>query len=309
VKRLILVWDGALHYVPAAGLPVPKAWQQAPPKPGAAGALVSRYEIVTLPSASLVAALESSRAGRERPRKRVAVFADPVFDARDARVHSHGGVTPPPPLPGAGLGLGLGPVRLATMGMSVSRLPHTARLAEEVLKGVPAGEGLASLGFAATREAALAPGLADYAAVVFATHSYFDEDFPALSGIVLSQVDENGQPQPGILRQHDVYGMSLNADLVVLAGCETGLGRETRGEGLLGLSRGFFYAGASRVVASLWRVEEAATMKLITEFLRRTHEGQTYAAALQQAQLAVAADSRWHAPYFWAGFVLQGDWR
>jgi CHAT domain-containing protein len=112
-----------------------------------------------------------------------------------------------------------------------------------------------------------------------------------------------------VLRQHDVYGMSLNADLVVLAGCETGVGREMRGEGLLGLSRAFFYAGTSRVVASLWQVEEGSTMKLVTDFLRRTGKGEPYAAALRHAQLTVAADPRYRAPYYWAGFVLQGDWR
>ncbi|HEX6739513.1 MAG TPA: CHAT domain-containing protein, partial [Vicinamibacteria bacterium] len=307
VKRLILVWDGALHYVPAPGLPLPRAWRAgaaAGPRP----ALASVYEVVTLPSATLVAALDASRAERRRPGKRLAVFADPVFDARDPRLSSSAA---PPPRPGGleGTGLGAGPVRPATMGRGLARLPHTAELASAVLKGVPEGEGLIALGFAANREAALDPQLADFGTVVFATHAYFDQDFPALSGIVLSQVNEDGRPRPGVLRQHDVYGMSLNADLVVLAGCETGVGREMRGEGLLGLSRAFFYAGTSRVVASLWQVEEGSTMKLVTDFLRRTGKGEPYAAALRHAQLTVAADPRYRAPYYWAGFVLQGDWR
>jgi CHAT domain-containing protein/tetratricopeptide (TPR) repeat protein len=309
VKRLVLVWDGALHYLPVAGMPLPRSWGGA-----AAGPLAARYEIVTLPSVSLVAALGQARSRREPPRKRVAVFADPVFDDDDPRLSARQGAAPArPPLPpvrGRGLiGGDPAPRLMAMSGAGLTRLPLTAALAADVIKSVPAGEGLAAVGFEATREAALSPDLADYGTVVFATHAYLDEDYPALSGIVLSLRDAEGRPLSGIVRQHDVYRMSLNADLVVLAGCETALGKQVRGEGLLGLSRGFFYAGASRVVASLWKVEEQATVELIRNFLRRTQEGQAPAAALRDAQLSLSREARWRAPYFWAGFVLQGDWR
>jgi CHAT domain-containing protein len=133
---------------------------------------------------------------------------------------------------------------------------------------------------------------------------------PELSGLVFSTVDRNGQPQDGLLRLHEIFNLSLKAELVVLSACQTALGREIKGEGLIGLTRGFMYAGAPRVVASLWNVEDRAT----AEIMKRFYEGMLKrqlkpAAALREAQLALARDSRWSSPYYWAGFILQGDWR
>ena len=97
---------------------------------------------------------------------------------------------------------------------------------------------------------------------------------------------------------------------MVLSGCETALGKEVRGEGLVGLTQGFLYAGARQVVASLWRVEDRATAELMSRFYHGLLvEGRTPAAALRLAQLAVRKDKRWRSPYYWSGFVLQGDWR
>ena len=108
----------------------------------------------------------------------------------------------------------------------------------------------------------------------------------------------------------DVYEMSLNADLVVLSACQTALGTPLRGEGLIGLTRGFMYAGASRVVASLWRVDDEATAALMAAFYRgMLRGGLSVSAAVRAAQLEVRKTRRWSAPYYWAGFVLQGDWK
>jgi CHAT domain-containing protein/tetratricopeptide (TPR) repeat protein len=317
VSRLIFVWDGALNYVPVAGLPLPKGWpggregKAAPRGSGSTPLLISRYEIVTLPSVSVGAALERARAVRQPAPKQVAVFADPVFGPSDERLR---GLTLPPPdapatekAPGSGkLRPGLGGTTMS--GAELVRLPYTAKLAAETLKLVPRGEGLAALGFDANRDAVFSPALADYRMIVFNTHSVFDAEFPAFSGIVLSLFDAKGNPREGFLRQHEVYGLRLNADLVVLAGCETAMGNEIRGEGLVGLSRGFLYAGTGRVAASLWKVEETATVELVIGVLKRVKEGKSYAAALRESQLAMARDPRWHAPYYWAAFVMQGDW-
>jgi CHAT domain-containing protein len=104
--------------------------------------------------------------------------------------------------------------------------------------------------------------------------------------------------------------MKLGAGLVVLSACETALGKPVEGEGLLGLTRGFMYAGAPRVVASLWEVDDKATGELMKKF----YEGMfvhrlTAAAALRAAQDAIRREPQWRSPYYWAGFVLQGDWR
>ena len=122
--------------------------------------------------------------------------------------------------------------------------------------------------------------------------------------------DSSGAPVDGFLRLRDIYNLRLNADLVVLSACDTALGREIRGEGLMGLTQGFLYAGAGKVVASLWRVPDRATGELMTRYYRNMIEGsQNPVSALRNAQLELAADRRWRNPYYWSGFVVQGDWR
>ena len=128
--------------------------------------------------------------------------------------------------------------------------------------------------------------------------------------MVLSLVDDQGKPKDGYLRLHDVYNMKLGADLVVLSGCQTALGKELGGEGLLGLTRGFMYAGASRVVASLWQVDDESTAELMKRFYRAMlKDGRPASEALRAAQLEMSRDRRWSAPFYWAGFVLQGEWK
>jgi CHAT domain-containing protein len=122
-------------------------------------------------------------------------------------------------------------------------------------------------------------------------------------------VDERGRPQQGFLQLSDIYLLTLSADLVVLSACQTGLGRDMKGEGMIGLTRGFFYAGASRVVASLWNIDDAAT----AELMRKFYEGILIqklapAAALRSAQLETRKQRRYRSPYYWAGFTVQGKW-
>jgi CHAT domain-containing protein len=165
--------------------------------------------------------------------------------------------------------------------------------------------------FDANRERATDPRLGRYSIVHFATHGILDEEHPELSGLVLSLYDREGRfREEGFLSLGDIYGLSLPVDLVVLSACRTGLGKEVRGEGLIGLTRGFMYAGSPRVVASLWQVDDEATAELMRYFyLKMFKEGMSPAAALRAAQLSVAGQRRWSSPYYWAGFVLQGEWR
>lgn len=143
-----------------------------------------------------------------------------------------------------------------------------------------------------------------------ATHGLLNTEHPELSGVVLSLVDRRGQTLDGFLRLHEIYNLKLSADLVVLSACQTGLGKEIEGEGLVGLTRGFMYAGAPRVVASLWKVDDRATAELMKHFysaMLTDHE--PAAAALRRAQLAMWKTQGWESPYYWAAFVLQGDWK
>jgi CHAT domain-containing protein len=127
---------------------------------------------------------------------------------------------------------------------------------------------------------------------------------------MLSMFDGRGRPQDGFLRLHDIYGLRLPVELVVLSACNTALGRPVRGEGLVGIVRGFMYAGAKRVVASLWNVNDEATGELMGRFYRRMLlEHRSPASALREAQLSMWQEDRWRSPYYWAAFVLQGEWR
>ena len=154
------------------------------------------------------------------------------------------------------------------------------------------------------------PDLGQYRIVHFATHGLLDNHHPELSGIVLSLFDEHGQPKNGFLRLHDLYNLNLPVDLVVLSACNTALGKEIKGEGIVGLTRGLMYAGAARVVASLWKVEDEATAALMTRFYQKMlKEGERPAAALRAAQVEMWQQKRWRAPQHWAAFVLQGEWK
>ncbi len=164
--------------------------------------------------------------------------------------------------------------------------------------------------FKASRATATSSALSHYRIVHFATHGVVDFEHPDLSGVVLSMVDEKGEPQDGYLRLHDIYNLNLPADMVVLSACQTGVGKQIKGEGLIALTRGFMYAGAFRVVASLWKVDDEATAELMAEFYKQMFtDGLKPAAALHAAQLNLSHQKRWRSPYYWAGFVLQGEWK
>jgi tetratricopeptide (TPR) repeat protein len=172
------------------------------------------------------------------------------------------------------------------------------------------GKHQKALDFEASRATATSDQLGQYRYIHFATHGLADSERPELSTIALSLFDEQGRPQDGFLRAHEVYNLELPAELVTLSACEMGLGKLTRGEGLVSLTRGFMYAGAARVVVSLWSLSDRATAELMEKFYRRMLVGgERPAAALRAAQVEMWRDKRWEAPYYWAAFTLQGEWR
>jgi CHAT domain-containing protein/tetratricopeptide (TPR) repeat protein len=296
-KRLLIVPDGALHFVPFQALPVP-----AGPPHGERMPLLLNYEIVYEPSAS---ALAYVRDGHTRPAgpKSIAVFANPVFDADDSRV------TTKPARDQANPDQTLGPVfrDLELFEGRFRALPASRDEAEAIMSFAPWGTGLKVMGFDANRAAVTKPELAEYRIVHFATHGVVDYENPALSGLVLSLVDREGQPQNGFLSLNDIYNLRLSASLVVLSACNTGLGKEIKGEGLIGLTRGFMYAGAGGVAASLWKVDDEATAELMTRFYEGMFKkGLRPSAAMREAQLWMRQQRRWQEPYFWAAFIIQG---
>jgi len=194
--------------------------------------------------------------------------------------------------------------------LPLPRLPFTRQEADAIISRAKSGDTMEALDFDAGRGKATSAELARYRFVHFATHGLLNAAHPELSGLVLSLFDREGNPQDGFLKLQDVYNLNLPAELVVLSACETGLGREIRGEGLIGLTRGFMYAGAKRVVASLWSVNDVATAALMGRFYESMlTDGMAPAAALRSAQLAMWRQKRWTSPFYWAAFTIQGEWR
>jgi len=304
-KRLLIVADGALQYLPFGALPTPDFRAAASPGSGSASTpLIAEHEIVHLPSASALAVLRRELAGRRPASRAVAVLADPVFSADDARVK-----------PGAKTQVGGEPPSDMTRAVNdvrgeLRRLLLTRDEAEAILSVTPRTAGLGALDFRANRATATGDELSHYRIVHFATHGLLNSKHPELSGLVLSLVDERGQPQDGFFRLHDIFNLRLPAELVVLSACQTGLGKEIKGEGIVGLTRGFMYAGAARVVASLWQVNDAATAELMKRFYHRMlKDGMRPAAALRAAQIEMWKKPQWQSPFYWGAFVLQGEWK
>jgi len=295
--RLVIVADGALHYVPFDVLPLPSPRSTTPradaPRrdaPPRRTLLIDRFEISSLPSVSVLATLRRTQADRPAAPDPLAILADPVFSAGDPRLGVHaaaGGTTPHSPF---------------------QRLRSTGREAEIIASLAPPGRVLLALGLDADRTTLTK--LDRYRIVHFATHGVLDTAHPAASGLALSLVNADGTPDPGgFVSLRDIYGLRLHAGLVVLSGCRTAAGRTMRGEGLVGLARGFMYAGSPRVIASLWQVDDQATARLMVDLYRGLwQQGERPAAALRQAKLAVRRDPRFQDPWYWAAFVLQGEW-
>jgi CHAT domain-containing protein/Tfp pilus assembly protein PilF len=354
-KRLVIVGDGILQYIPFGVLPAPESGRagedgatgrrgdgaiarqgdgetgrkgkplpvaSSPRRPVAFIPLIADHEIVSLPSASVLATLRRIRTGRSAAPHALAVLADPVFSSQDERVGLDARTkieSVQGPDQGGNAGSGATTVKIVTdversaadSGVQgFRRLLFSRQEAEAITGLLPASERLEALDFSADRRLAMSGKLGEYRILHFATHGLLNNKIPALSGLVFSLVDEKGRPLNGFLRLHEIYNLKLNADLVVLSGCQTALGQDVSGEGLIGLTRGFMHAGAPRVVASLWNVNDQATANLMKLFYQRMlKDGLRPAAALRAAQIDMWKTEPNAVPYRWGAFILQGDWR
>ncbi len=306
-KRLVIVADGSLQYIPFAILQSPKSQiSGTKSENGTANSefktqnselIINKYEIINLPSASTIFALREDLKGRIPAQKSVAIFADPVFRANDSRIQ--------PKVKDSNLQL-----TVDKRTAEFVRLQFSRQEAEYISQLVQPKERFLAIDFSANRTTVQNTELSQYRIIHFATHGLLDSNNPELSGLVFSLFDEKGKSVEGFLRLHEIYNIKLNANLVVLSACQTALGKEIRGEGLVGLTRGFMYAGAPRVTASLWRVDDRATAELMKRYYQAMlKEKMLPASALRLAQLSLMKDVRWSAPYYWAAFVLQGEWR
>jgi CHAT domain-containing protein len=233
--------------------------------------------------------------------KLVAVIADPVLSRNDERVQSG-------PLTALVVTSPETPEAITRAG-GLGRLAHTAEEADAIAAVAPWGSTMVAKGFDASRETAMSPNVSEYQILHFATHGFLDSEHPELSGVVLTMIDPKGVRTNGLMPLHDIYSLDLSAELTVLSACQTALGKDIRGEGLVGLTHAFMSAGSKSVVASLWKVDDRATAVLMAHFYdAMLQQGMSPAAALRSAKLKMMRDEHWNAAYYWAGFVLQGEY-
>ncbi len=248
---------------------------------------IAAHDVVYLPSLAILQELRTAASSVPLARS-IVVFADPVFDASDPRVQ--------------------GTPEHATSAWR--RLQHAQAEADDIAALFSESQRSLLSGFTATRQAVLDMVWSRYNVIHFATHALIDLHRPELSGIVLSLVDAQGATQDGFLRMNDIYNLRLSAELVVLSVCDATRERGRGAEGMFGLSRAFFYAGAKRLLVSLWPVDDRASEHLMSLFYRHLIVmKQSPQNALRLAKLEMRSEPRWHAAYYWAGFVIHGDWR
>jgi CHAT domain-containing protein/tetratricopeptide (TPR) repeat protein len=306
-KKVLLVTEGALQYIPFDALPVPGAVAGN----GRGRLLIETNEVDGSPSISTLTAIRAEQSRARSANKVLAVIADPVFSRTDDRIQSDG----PAPLVASAAADKTSDSSVAQVLRDLgaddgpARLIHSSEEADAIAAAAPGGTTIVAKGFDATRETAMSPRIGEYQIVHFATHGFLNTAHPELSGILLTMFDRAGVERNGVMPLHDIYSLDLSAELTVLSACQTALGKDVRGEGLVGLTHSFMSAGSKSVVASLWKVDDRATASLMADFYHAMlQQGMPTGTALRAAKLKMMQDKRWNAPYFWAGFVLQGEY-
>lgn len=285
-SRLVIVADGILQFLPFASL-------------GSA----SDSEIVTLPSAAVLAELRDERVKEKKASQKVVIFADPVFEANDSRLTARRQTAESTAKRSNETPNVIG-------GNELPRLLSSRREARAIQTLSKADTSTVLLDFEASRKKLQEVALTEYSYVHFATHGILNPKDPGSSGLAFSMFESDGRRADGLLRLGNIYDLKLDSELVVLSACQTALGKDVRGEGIIGLTRGFMYAGSKRVLASLWKVDDAATAEFMKRFYTALfRKGLSPAKALLQAQNEMKAIPRFRSPFYWAAFSLQGDWR
>jgi CHAT domain-containing protein/predicted negative regulator of RcsB-dependent stress response len=311
-KRLLIVADGSLNYIPFEVL-----LRSADAGDFASlGYLVKTNEVVYAPSASVVGFIKQQRTAATG--KSMLIIADPVFNSNDTRAQKAPAATASAEVRGLGIQSALTDVAGQTptaasgtmQGLPLARLTGTRTEAEQISRLAKASGGQVDvwLDLDANEDNLTARDISKYRIIHVATHGLLNAERPQFTGVVLSLV--GNKSQDGFLRTDEVFNLRLGSPLVVLSACETGLGKEKRGEGVMGLTRAFMYAGAPTVGVSLWSVADKSTADLMTDFYGRLLKGDTSSSgALRAAQLSMISGKKYSAPFYWAPFVLVGDWK
>ena len=295
-NRIIVIADGVLNYIPFQILPSPSNNEP----------LVISKEIINAPSASILGELQLEAAQRQPATNLLAAFGDPVFVPRN--VESKNTNSGESTVAMAQLRSALRDIQPNSDLSAVNRLFY-AKQELDSLRAVAGEKALIVSDYAATRDQFLKTDLTQYSMLHLVTHGYFDPKQPESSGFLLSNIDREGKALQGFVGLKDIYELRAPVLLVVLSACQTALGDNVRGEGLLGVTRGFMYAGASSVVASLWQVDDEATAELMKLFYSNMLErGMEPGQALRAAQNSIRQRPGWHSPYYWAAFTIQGKY-
>ncbi|WP_445251512.1 CHAT domain-containing protein [Microcoleus sp. Pol14C6] len=303
-KRLLIVPDGVLHYTPFPALTISQTVGQNTNVP-----LIAEHEIITLPSVSSLAILRQNYGDRKPPGRNLAILADPVFSPDDERIKGKITQEMTDKLEANNLGLNRS-LRASQIEWPPKRLPLTRQEAQTISSLFPSASSRQIFDFDASRTTATDGNLVNYQIIHLATHGLANSKNPELSGIVMSMVDDKGNLVNGFLRLTDIFNLKLAANLVVLSACQSGMGQNVKGEGMVGLTRGFMYAGAQRVAVSLWSVDDEGTAVLMQKFYQKmVQQKLTPAAALRAAQMEMMQQEKWKSPYYWAAFTLQGEWK
>jgi CHAT domain-containing protein len=310
-KRLLIVADGALNYIPFEVL----LKSTDPGDFASLGYLVKTNEVVYSPSASVVGAIKQQRT--KNASKAMLIIADPVFNSNDTRARKATPSTTDSEVRGLGIQSALSdvagetPTPTAKMeGLPLARLAGTRVEADQISKLAKTSGAQADvwLDLDANEDNLGSRDITKYRIIHVATHGLLNADRPQFTGVVLSLV--GNKSADGFLRTDEVFNLRLGGPLVMLSACETGLGKEKRGEGVMGLTRAFMYAGAPTVGVSLWSVADRSTAELMTDFYKRllSANATSSSSALRAAQLSMIAGKKYSAPFYWAPFVLVGDW-
>ncbi|MFH0824893.1 MAG: CHAT domain-containing tetratricopeptide repeat protein, partial [Pseudomonadota bacterium] len=232
---------------------------------------------------------------------KVLVMNDPVFSPDDPRIKKQEQEKEKKLLDKLDSLMSLDPSQLGFL-----RLPMTGELGEFIKALDPSATTMLS-GLQASKQSLLKEPLDQYKSMVFATHGYFGKDLPGIKEpvLVLTLVDQP-QGEDGFLRMTEVMGLKLNADIVALTACQTGLGRRISGEGTMGMGRAFQYAGARSVLMSLWSVDERASVRLVETFFDTLKKGGEKIRAISRAREVLREEGYEH-PFFWASFILVGE--
>jgi CHAT domain-containing protein len=279
-RRLIIVKSSFLHYIPFSSLINPLNSKY----------LIETNEILTLSSASLLSFIRETK-NQNAPAKKLAIFADPVYSSSDARIQVKSKTAPQKGI------------------YDLPRLFASRFEAERISSLLPLTDVLVKKDFEASRDSFFSSNLDNYQILHFAAHAFANDKQPELSSIALSFYNEQGEEVQGFLRTNDILRLNLNSDLVVLSACQTGLGKQIKGEGIVSLGQSFFSVGTKRLIVSLWDVDDKVTAELMSKFYQKhLIEKRNISSSLREAQLEILRDNRWKSPFYWAAFTLEGDW-